>query len=218
MFLYFGGYLRLNYPKTSLYPIRGIDVSHHQGNIKWEEVKEDDFYFAYIKATEGQNFQDPEFEKNWQEASKAGLLRGAYHFFTFCKPGIDQARNFINTVPADPDSLPPVVDFEYIGNCNLRPPKAEILKELSVFIREIKEAYGKAPILYITYDSYDNYLKGELGKHKVWIRDIFFVPNMPDGLCWTFWQYADRGQVKGINGPVDLNVFHMRDLSALKTM
>ncbi|MDH6942674.1 glycoside hydrolase family 25 protein, partial [Escherichia coli] len=26
--------------------------------------------------------------------------------------------------------------------------------------------------------------------------------------AWRFWQHSDRGQVDGINGPVDFNVFH----------
>ncbi|HAW7953768.1 TPA: hypothetical protein JLO29_000038 [Escherichia coli] len=29
-----------------------------------------------------------------------------------------------------------------------------------------------------------------------------------DGMAWRFWQHSDRGQVDGINGPVDFNVFN----------
>ena len=217
-FLYVTGYLRFNYPKTSLYPIRGIDVSHHQGKIEWSKIQEENIHFVYIKATEGGNFKDPEFMRNWNEASNTGLIRGAYHFFTFCKPGIEQARNFIGTVPVDPDSLPPVIDFEFVGNSKKRPAKIIIVKELSILIRELEGAYGKTPILYVTYNSYDKYLKGQTGKYKVWIRDIYSNPNMPDGKNWTFWQYADHGRVKGINGPVDLNVFYKKELSELKTI
>lgn len=215
--LYVNGYLRFNYPKTSHYPIRGIDVSHHQGKIEWNKMQEENLHFAYIKATEGGNFKDPEFIKNWNEASNVGLLRGAYHFFTFGKPGIEQARNFISTVPVDPDSLPPVIDFEFVGNSK-RPAKAIILKELFILIRELEGTYGKTPILYITYDSYNKYLKGQTGKYKVWIRDIYSNPNMPDGINWTFWQYSGHGRVKGIKGPVDLNVFYEKELSALKNI
>jgi len=216
--LYFYGYVRFNYPGISQYPIRGIDVSHHQGKIEWNEIKEEKLHFVYIKATEGGTFKDSAFKRNWNEASKAGLLKGAYHFFTFCTPGVEQARNFIDTVPVDPDSLPPVIDFEFIGNCKKRPAKHLLLKELFVFVSEIEETYGKTPIMYITYESYEKYLKGEIGKYKVWIRDIFFTPSMPDGINWTFWQYADHARVKGVNGPVDLNVFYGKELSDLKNM
>jgi len=156
--LYFYGYWRFNYPKNSQYPIRGIDVSHHQGKIEWEKIKDGDLKFVFIKATEGGDFKDPEFKRNWAEASNAGLLKGAYHFFTFCKSGIEQARNFISTVPADRNSLPPVIDFEFVGNCDKRPKKDAVLKELSSFIRKIEENYEKSPIIYVTYDSYNQYL------------------------------------------------------------
>jgi len=41
---------------------------------------------------------------------------------------------------------------------------------------------------------------------------------MPDGRAWTFWQYADRGRISGIEGPVDLNVFFNDKLSDLKKL
>ena len=216
--LYLNGYLRFNYPKNSQYPIRGIDVSHHQGKIAWDKIKKNNFQFAFIKATEGGDYKDPEFRRNWNESSNVGLLKGAYHFFTFCKSGIEQAHNFINTVPVEPNSLPPVIDFEFVGNCEKRPEKSLLLKELFIFIKEIEEAYGKSPIIYLTYGSYDMYLKGEIDNYDIWIRDIFFTPNMPDGKAWSFWQYADHGRIEGVNGPVDLNVFYKDKLSDLKNM
>ena len=216
--LYLNGHLRFNYPKTSHNPIRGIDISHHQGKIDWKKIKEEKLHFVFIKATEGGDFKDPEFNRNWNGASNAGLLKGAYHFFTFCRPGVEQARNFIDTVPVDPNALPPVIDFELTGNCEKRPGKEIILKELFVFIEEIEAVYGKTPIIYITYGSYNKYLKGKTDDYRVWIRDVFFTPNMPDGINWTFWQYSDTGRIKGINSPVDLNVFYKKELPALKTM
>jgi lysozyme len=38
----------------------------------------------------------------------------------------------------------------------------------------------------------------------VWIRDIFTSPRLPR---WRLWQFANRGRIAGIRGPVDLNVF-----------
>ena len=70
-------------PKFNLadYPVRGIDVSNHNGTIKWEQVAEDDYQFAYIKASEGKTHRDPAFARNVKSAQRAGLLVGAYHFF-----------------------------------------------------------------------------------------------------------------------------------------
>ncbi len=60
----------------------GIDVSGHQGLIDWRAVAADDIDFAYIKASEGGDFVDDMFARNWREAAAAGVDRGAYHFFT----------------------------------------------------------------------------------------------------------------------------------------
>ncbi len=215
---YIYGYWRFNYPGKNSYPIHGIDVSHHQGRIDWNLVKEEGFNFVFVKATEGGNFKDPEFERNWKEASRIGLLKGAYHFFTFCKPGIEQAHNFISTVPLEPNTLPPVIDFEFVGNCSKRPPKAVILKELFSFIKDIEERYGKRPIIYVTHDSYKQYLEGEIAQYNIWIRDIFFKPKLSDSKTWTFWQYADRGRVRGIKGLVDLNLFAQKNISKLNNI
>lgn len=35
------------------FPVRGVDVSHYQGDIDWEVLQMQNIDFAYIKATEG---------------------------------------------------------------------------------------------------------------------------------------------------------------------
>src|SRR5690349_2704594 len=76
-------YIRFYEPDRTLYPVRGIDVSHHQNEIDWRKVAHDDVSFAFIKATEGGDHRDTRFATNWKEAQAAGLKVGAYHFFTF---------------------------------------------------------------------------------------------------------------------------------------
>src|SRR3954470_18330970 len=88
--LYYAGLLRLNFPSEKRFPVRGIDVSHHQGHIGWFEASLHDVRFAYIKATEGTDFQDPTFLYNWQQCPYNHIARGAYHFFNFCRPGREQ--------------------------------------------------------------------------------------------------------------------------------
>ena len=160
----YGGYelgiWRFNYPETAEYPVRGIDVSHHQGQIDWQAVKDSGIQFAYIKATEGEDFRDPQFSTNWREAQNSGIARGAYHYFTFGTPGRDQALNFIAAVPRDENALPPVVDFEFAGNSQ-RLPRAELLESLKAFLDTVEDYYGQRPVLYVTKDSFAEYLEGE---------------------------------------------------------
>ncbi|MCX5789579.1 MAG: GH25 family lysozyme [Elusimicrobia bacterium] len=76
------GFVRLQYPDSARYPVRGIDVSHHQGAIDWSAVGREGMVFAYMKASEGADMKDPRFEENWRGAQQAGLAPGAYHYFS----------------------------------------------------------------------------------------------------------------------------------------
>jgi GH25 family lysozyme M1 (1,4-beta-N-acetylmuramidase) len=94
-------------PATSL--VEGIDVSWYQKDIDWKQVANSKV-FAFIKATEGTSHEDKSFATNWNNARKAGLLCGTYHFF---RPGVDairQAEFFLSRVNAC--ELPPVLDVE----------------------------------------------------------------------------------------------------------
>lgn len=202
------GYIRFNYPGYTEYPVRGIDISHHQDAIDWPVLERAVLDFVFIKATEGGDHKDRNFKRNWQKAAEAGLARGAYHFFTFCKTGAEQAVNFIESVPQGENTLPPAIDLEFGGNCSARPAKEELHRELAEYARMVEERYGKRPIIYTTNHSYEMFFAGEDYDYPIWIRNIYQFPQLPDHKEWSFWQYANRGRIRGINGFVDLNVFN----------
>lgn len=191
-------------PDGDLYPIRGIDVSHHQGVIDWPKVANDDVVFAYLKATEGGDFRDRMFARNWRAARDAGIAVGAYHFFTFCRPGAEQASNFLAVVPVEADALPPAVDLEFGGNCGRVPDGATMRRELDAFLSPVERAYGKPALLYVTPEFLAAY-GTHLPQRALWRRSILRAPD--DVVPWRLWQYHNRGRVDGIDGPVDLNVF-----------
>ena len=199
-----GGYLyfRAFSPDRDKYPVRGIDVSHHQGQIDWRRVAADDVAFAVIKATEGGDHVDDAFARNLEEARAAGLAVGAYHFFTFCRPGADQAKNFISVVPQDQPLLPPVVDIEFGGNCPRRPTPERLSAELAAFIVPVEAAFDKPAIVYLTDEAAEAYA-GRIAARPLWLRSLLLEPDRDD---WVYWQYHNRGRIDGINGDVDLNV------------
>lgn len=205
-FTYTQGLWRFNSPSLQDYPVQGLDVSHHQGDIDWKAVPKDRFQFVYIKASEGGDFKDRKFHDNWTQARQEGFRVGAYHFFTLCRAGGEQANNFIETVPQEPDAMAPVVDLEFVGNCKERPALAVFRAELDDFIRGIKKHYGSPPIFYTTYAFHKAYLEGsDFGDYPIWIRDIFSAPDQEVFPDWLIWQYADNARIPGIEGPVDLN-------------
>jgi lysozyme len=181
----------------------GIDVASHQGEIDWARVAADDIDFAYIKATEGGDFVDDRFETNWEGAGAAGLDRGAYHFFTLCRPGDEQAAHFVATVPLDADALPPVVDLELNGNCADRPDRDDVERELVTFIDAVEAATGRTVVLYVGDDFESAYGLRDGLDRPIWHRRILLRPDL-DG--WWIWQVYDRSAIDGIDGDVDLDV------------
>lgn len=194
------------YPSKETYPIRGIDVSHHQGNINWALVPQSEISFVYMKATEGGDFKDKSFVKNWREAKNQGFRVGAYHFFTLCRSGVEQAQNFIDTVPKEINSLPPVIDLEFVGNCKDRPKVQFVQKEILDFLNKVDSHYNTKTVLYLTNEFIEKYLGEEFFGHPIWIRNIFVHPDTFSSLDWILWQFKSTARIPGIDGPVDLNV------------
>jgi lysozyme len=196
-------------PDVSGYPVRGVDVSSHEGPIQWDQVKAGAIAFAYMKATEGDTFVDATFAANWRGAAAAGLAEGAYHFYDFCDAGADQAANFIKTVPFTAGALPMVLDLEESEDCAKMPPKAAFLKDLAAFVAKVQAAYGLKPVLYVNLSIYNEYLTEVGPGYALWIADpTHAAPGMPAGTDWTFWQYSWNGKVPGIAPETDLDVFN----------
>jgi lysozyme len=194
---------------TLPYKTKGLDVSHHNKDIDWKKVAETGKYsFVFIKATEGHDFVDDEFEKNWRGAKENGLKVGAYHFFSMRSSGQEQAKYFMSTVPRQEGALPPVIDLEI----NLSHDKAKVQSELRDLSNTLETFYEQKPILYVTYDTYETYVSGSFTENPLWIRDIFKHPTVK-GRDWQLWQYNNRGRVPGIPTYVDINV--MKDDSLL---
>lgn len=183
--------------------MRGIDVSHHQGEIDWSRVATSEIRFTYIKATEGSEFRDPAFDRNWRDAAVSGLMRGGYHFFLLEVSGAEQARNFMAAVPVEETALPPAIDLEFSGyNKTNRPPPNDFRRELSAFWDAVAARYGKTPVVYTTNEFREKYLS-RMPIERLWIREVVTRPRGE----WTFWQFSARGRIDGVKTLVDLNVF-----------
>lgn len=193
-------------PDRAEYPIRGIDVSHHLGDIDWKSVSGDDVAFVYMKASEGGDFKDSAFTRNWAGAGAAGLARGAYHYFNLCKPGREQASNFLSVLPDDPGMLAPALDLEFSENCDKRPPVEDVLREIAEFVSIVEQSVRKKVVFYAPEEFYLAYLKGQGLNRRLWTRSIWHSPAYAED--WVLWQYQDRGLVEGVSGSVDLNVLN----------
>ena len=189
------------------YAIRGFDVSHHQGEINWTKISPLQYQFVYLKATEGGDFKDRNFQENWLKAREQGLHVGAYHFYRLCRDGTVQAENFIATVPKKTDALPPVIDLEYDSNCINTYTKEQLLHEIQIMHDRLQQHYGKQPIFYISKQFYHIVLMGNFAQTPLWVRDYEGKPELKDARPWLFWQHSQTGHIDGIPKAVDLNVY-----------
>lgn len=200
--------------------VAGIDVSHYQGDIDWSAVAGDGVEFTYIKATEGTTYTDPKFASNYDGSRAAGLIRGAYHFaLPDRSSGAAQARFFVNNGGgwrADGQTLPPALDIEfnpYGPKCYGLSPQ-EMRAWIADFSSTVKKLSGRFPAIYTT----TSWWKACTGNHggfadtnPLWVARWTSSGGpgpLPAG--WpapTLWQYTNRGNVAGISGAVDRNVF-----------
>ena len=183
---------------------QGIDVSKSQGAVDWPSVAQAGYVFAFVKATDGQDYVDPTFAANWAGAKAAGLLRGAYHFFRAEDDPDVQAEWFWKTVGAGAD-LPLVVDVEEM----MDQPAATVVANLTRFLTSLQGWTGKPSMIYTAPGFWQQLGTTAFGSYPLWVAEYgASQPTLPAGWAiWDFWQYSETGQVPGITGAVDLDVF-----------
>ena len=187
------------------YPIAGIDVSKHNGEIDFKQVSNDNYQFVFIKASEGKTYQDDAFERNYTEARDAGLKVGAYHFFRKNRSGKDQAENFLNVIKGKPMDLPLVIDLEDDWGNGATIDRKSALQRVLDMINILHEK-GYPVMIYTNLDGYGKYYKDMLGDHDLWLCS-FTSPDLLPEMPHRIQQFSHEGNVAGVNGKVDLNVF-----------
>ena len=195
-------------PSEEIYKVRGVDVSAHNGDIDFERLKAEGVSFVYIKATEGTDFQDRNFQRNATGLKRAGIPGGAYHFFRFDTDGEMQGFNFLRALHGREFELPPAIDVEEWANAD-GPGTGKIMRELRVMLDVLRQG-GYEPMIYTNKDGYERFVKGRLERVPLWICS-FTDPPLDDGREWVLWQYSHRGEKEGIKGYVDLNAVNPAD-------
>ncbi len=199
----------VSYPEG--YEIHGIDISHHQGDIDWQELRDKGtidklpIRFIMIKATEGATKVDKNFKENFHQSREYGFTRGAYHFYSVYSPAKAQAEFFIRQVKLENGDLPPVLDVEH------KPKKqsdAEFKASILQWLDIVERNYGVKPIIYTYYKFKMKYLNDPVfNTYPYWIAHYYVDKVEYDGE-WKFWQHTDVGRLPGIKGNVDFNIYN----------
>ena len=192
-----GGVKKIKFSTSTTEPsgdssLMGIDVSKNNGTINWLQVKNDNIYFAFIKATEGypetdyeksheigMKFIDAKFKENMDNAINAGLMVAPYHFIRVdynnkISEAKESARYFVSKIKPYYDNhqmLPPVIDLEnplyskeYSQNRNQigRWSKKEFSDWIRAFASEVESGLGRKPILYMNESFSDSEVDQEI--------------------------------------------------------
>ena len=199
----------ISYPEG--YEIHGIDISHHQGEIDWQTLKDEGMIdkfpvrFIMIKATEGATKVDENFVDNFYQAREYGFTRGAYHFYSVHSSAQAQAEFFIKNVKLERGDLPPVLDVEHKPK---NQTDEEFQQSIQLWLNMVEFHYGVKPIIYTYYKFKMKYLNDSVfDDYPYWIAH-YYVEKVEYKGAWKFWQHTDAGRLPGIKGDVDFNIYN----------
>lgn len=194
---------------------KGIDVSSHQGKIKWDQVAADGVEFAYIRAlyrgygASGKLVEDERFDANMKGAIDNGIEANLYVFTQAINEEeiLAEARLAIDKAAKYTDSCTIVIDVEKTvdasGRMNALSPE-ERTKLVKLFCETVEDA-GYKPMIYMNLEMAIMMLDlAELEAYDKWFASYSNTLYYP--YEYKVWQYSEKGKVEGISGPVDLDI------------
>lgn len=185
--------------------MKGIDVSSHNGNINFQEVKNSGVEVVIIKATEGVDFIDSMVNQHYTGAKSVGFNIGFYHFMSEKTNPTRQAEDFYNCIKDKSYNVMPTLDIEVN---NYGRSAAQITDRCLEFINRFKELSGQDVMIYTGgYFGRDN-LDSRIKCYPGWIAHYGVSQPMNTGFRVVGHQYTEAGRVNGVNGNVDLNNFN----------
>lgn len=200
----------------------GIDVAKYQGTIDWEAVAGTGIDFAMVRlgyrgAVDGEIEEDSNARYNLQEASKAGILLGAYFFSTAIseEEAAEEARWAVELMAGYPITYPVVYDCEGFEDPESRQygmTKRQRTDAALAFLKTIEDL-GYEGMFYASKNELN--AKWETNRieenYKIWVAQYPAEPYPVTPVSsYTgrhhMWQYSTEGVVEGIDQNVDLNV------------
>lgn len=190
----------------------GIDVSHWEGRIDFRKVREAGIRIVYIKATQGRDIVDSDFERNYREAERENLRIGFYHYVMArdLEEAKEEAVFFYDKIRDKRQHVRPAMDFEEFGRLSHQ----EIRNISLQFLRELETRDGHRPVIYSDASNATHVFDDDrLREYPLWIAQYGVErPDMENRWRrWSGWQYTDSGRVRGIAGKVDRDYFR-RDI------
>lgn len=189
--------------------LNGIDISSYQSGIDLTVVPCD---FVIIKATQGTGYVNPDCDRAYQQAKRAGKLRGTYHYVGGGN-AVAEADYYVNNIKGYLRDGLLAIDWE--AEQNSAWGNEAYLEQL---VRRVIERTGVKPLIYSMASRYAQVAavakKLDCG---LWIAE--YADMNPTGYQAHPWregayacairQYASTGRLNGWGGNLDLNIAYM---------
>ena len=191
---------------------QGIDVSHHQGYIDWQQVKNAGIDFAIIRCGYGANTasqDDSRWEYNVSSCESLGIPYGVYLYSHADNTSeIDgEVQHVLRLLKGHKPTLPVYIDIEENKQFALG---GAVLSEFARrFCSQIKKAGYKSG-LYTSTSHWNAYFGtfAELPTYYHWVAQ--YNTSCTYSGRYETWQYSNTGRVSGISGNVDRDIWYGR--------
>ncbi len=167
----------------------GIDVSHWQGTMNWATAKSAGVTFAFIKASQGAAYTDPQYATNITGAGAQSISRGSTHFYV---AGVDPTAqaNYFFSVAASAHELGWAVDIEEIDDAT---PNNDTPANYKTFLDRMEVLTGQKITIYTRASYWNLYVGSQVWStnYPLWIASWADTITLPTGwTAATYWQYT----------------------------
>ena len=196
--------------------MNGIDISNWQKGINVSKVPCD---FVITKATQGTSYVNPDCDRAYQQAKKAGKCLGVYHYASGGDP-VAEADFFLANVKGYVGEAILVLDWESNQNSKFSQGATWCKKWLD----RVYEKTKVRALIYMSKSVCRSYNWNSIApNHGLWVAqyadnvtDYGYISNpWTDNKGYGAWsgpaifQYTSVGRLDGYSGNLDLNVAYM---------
>ena len=191
---------------------KGIDVSKHNGNIDWNQVKNAGINYAMIRcgyrgSNSGVLVVDPMYETNMKGAQAAGIGVGVYFFSQAVnqQEAVEEASMVLDLISGYSLQYPVYVDVEKSRGRGDEISPEDRTDVCRAFLATIQNA-GYTAGIYSNKLWFENRINaGSLTDYKIWLAQYVDIPTYT-ATRYDMWQYTSKGSVPGVPGNCDMNV------------
>ncbi|MEX1447421.1 GH25 family lysozyme [Enterococcus sp. C76] len=193
--------------------LNGIDISSFQSGIDLSSVPAD---FVFIKATGGTGYINPDCDRAFQQALKAGKKLGVYHFAHeqgYQGTTEQEAEFFLNNIQGYIGKAILMLDWESDNSGDIAWAKR--------WLDYVQAKTGIKPLIYMSTSvlAAHNFSCIRNADYGLWLASYpnmnptgYRQPSPPNGGEWgtnvAMYQYTSNGRLDNWNGSLDLDVFY----------